>query len=156
MERMVEQAKEHEEACSERAGKYSAWLTQLTPANWVLVLGASLLSLAAGGSIFANENIFSYEVAGVMALVSAGLTLVHSTLNCDAHQSECRKAKRTYKGLAWDYGQLQWINDEEEYRSRLQCLNEAFDRISRETEAEPWDLRPRWLRRGTAKTLEEQ
>ena len=156
MERQVEQAREYEEECNRRADAYSAWLTKLTPANWVLVLGATLLSMAAGRSIFANENIFSYEVAGILAFISAGLTLVHSTFNCDAHQAECRKAKRTYKSLAWEYKNLKWADDEEACRTRLQSLNEALGRTIRDTEAEPWNLRLKWPGRDSATTLKDR
>ncbi len=137
MKELIEQAKENELDCKSLAKAYSIWLKKLTPANWLLVLGAALLSLVAGASLLVNQGVLTKEAAGVLALISAAFTIIHTKLNCDHHQAECKKLKGSYKGLALEYKNLKSISDLEEYRKKLQSLNDKRALIEENADAEP-------------------
>ena len=137
MNELIGQAKENELDCTIQAEAYSIWLKKLTPANWLLVVGAALLSLIAGASLLVNQDLLPKEVAGALALISAAFTIIHTKLNCDQHQAECKKLKGSYKGLALQYKNLKSVSDPEEYRKKLQSLNEKRALILENADAEP-------------------
>ena len=49
---------------------YSATLSALAPANFVLVVGAALLALIAGAAILVDNGFLSKSQTGVLALIS--------------------------------------------------------------------------------------
>jgi hypothetical protein len=81
-------AKEKSTECKVQSCAYSITLSSLVPANFVLVVGAALLSLVAGASILTKNELISELQAGIMALVSGGFTIIHSKLGCDQYQAE--------------------------------------------------------------------
>ena len=49
----------------------------------------------------------------------------------------CKKLKGSYKGLALQYKNLESISDPEEYRKKLQSLNDKRALIEENADAEP-------------------
>lgn len=92
--------------CKLQARALDIWLSALKPANLLLVVGAGLLSLFAGASILTESKIITAQTAGLMALASAALTLIHNLLQCDPHQAECRRLRAAYEGLWTKYDSL--------------------------------------------------
>jgi hypothetical protein len=123
--------------CEIDAKAYSIWLSQLVPANLVLVVGASLLSLVAGASLLVDQGIISKKAAGILALVSSGFTIIHNKLNCDQHQAECRRLQSLYQGLSEDYGNLVTEAKVEEFRSKLQVLDTERTQVVKGARATP-------------------
>jgi len=103
---------------------YSKTVAWLIPANFILVVGAALLSLVAGATILIENNWLTKIQSGVLALVSGALTIIHSKLGCEQYQAECRKLSAFHRGIAADYGNLQIADDVEELKNRLVALNE--------------------------------
>ena len=85
---------------------YAKTLAWLIPANFILVVGAALLSLVAGATILTENKWLTKDVSGLLALVSGALTIVHSKLGCEQYQGECRKLSAFHRGMAADYGNL--------------------------------------------------
>lgn len=123
--------------CEIDAKAYTIWLSQLAPANIVLVVGAALLSLIAGASLLVEQGIISKKSAGVLALVSSGFTIIHNKLNCDQHQAECRRLKSLYQGLSEDYANLAMEAEPEELRAKLQALNAERTQVIKGAGASP-------------------
>src|SRR5215510_5875019 len=59
---------------------YSSTLSALVPANFLLVVGAALLSLVAGATILIENDLLTKIQSGVLALVSGAFTIIHSKL----------------------------------------------------------------------------
>ena len=137
MDDLIVQAKKNEIRCNILAVAYSIWLRKLMRWNWVLVLGAALLSLIAGFSLFFDEGILPKKSAGFMIFISAAFTVIHTKLDCYQHQAECKKLRGSYNGLTSRYKDLESISDPEEYRKELQRLNEARALIEDNTSAQP-------------------
>jgi hypothetical protein len=125
--------------CKISAQAYHKTLTALKPANFVLVVGAALLSLAAGASILTENHLITPFHAGIMALISGAFTIIHSKLGCDEYQGACRKLQSFYLGMAQDYANLQFISDLEEYRARFIALNDQISVKTKKTKALPYD-----------------
>jgi hypothetical protein len=123
--------------CAIEAKAFSTWLSALVPANIVLVVGAALLSLVAGASILVEQNIIEPTTAGVLAIVSAGFTIIHTKLNCDQHQAECRRLKSLYEGLSEDYANLEVISEFKDFESKLDALNTERSQIKKGAGASP-------------------
>jgi hypothetical protein len=117
---------------------YSRTLSLLGPANLVLVVGAALLSLVAGASILTDTGMLNRVQSGVMALVSAGFTVIHSKLGCEQYQAECRKLLSFHRGIAADYANLSLIDDPDDLRKRLNALNDQASAILKSTSALPF------------------
>jgi len=103
---------------------YSKTLARLIPANFVLVVGAALLALVAGGGFLIDNQILSPTTAGVLSLMSGALTIVHSKLGCESYQAECKKLASIHRGIAVDYGNTLIVEDLQELRKRLISLDE--------------------------------
>lgn len=134
---LVENATSNRELCELEATAYGLWLTQLVPANLILVVGAGLLSLAAGASVLVDQRIIGKTATGVMALVSAAFTLVHTRLGCDEHQAECKRLRSFYHGLAIDYANLETEFNPAEFKAKLDSLNHELSQIRKGTIAYP-------------------
>ena len=137
MEELKALARDKEKKSRVRGEAYSIWLSTLTPANFMLVIGGSLLSLVAGASLLLHQGILSKEVAGLMALVSSAFTLIHNKLNCDQHQAECRKLRGIFRGMAEEYENLQSETDVDILKSKLDALNDARAQVLKTAGAEP-------------------
>lgn len=118
---------------------YSATLSALVPANFILVVGAALLSLAAGATILIENNLLTKIQSGVLALVSGAFTIIHSKLGCEQYQSECKKLVSFYRGMAADYGNLEFVADAEEFRKRFFALNDQLSAAAKSASALPFD-----------------
>lgn len=116
---------------------YAKTLFALIPANFVLVVGAALLSLVAGATILVKGQILTELTSGVLALVSGAFTIIHSKLGCEQYQAECKKLVSFYRGIAEDYGNLQFTGDIEEFRKRFLALNEQRSAVTKSTSALP-------------------
>ena len=137
MENLKKLAKEKEVQCLIQARAYSLWLNNLKPANLILVVGGALLSLVAGASLLIEQGVLTKEFAGILALISAGFTIIHNKLNCDQHQAECKKLKNSYLGLSEEYANLQAEDDINELKARLNALNTERTLIIKQSDAEP-------------------
>lgn len=123
--------------CAIDAKAYSIWLSQLAPANIVLVVGGALLSLIAGASLLVEQGIISKQTAGVLTLVSSGFTIIHNKLHCDQHQAECRRLKSLYQGLSEDYSNLQIESDVKNLYSKLEALNKERAQVKKSAGVDP-------------------
>ena len=66
-----EAANSKRKECAILSHAYAATLAALAPANFILVVGAALLSLVAGATVLVEENgIMTHLQAGVLTLVS--------------------------------------------------------------------------------------
>jgi hypothetical protein len=117
---------------------YSSTLSALVPANFVLVVGAALLSLVAGATILKENNILTKVESGILALLSGALTIIHSKLGCEQYQSECKKFLSFYRGMAEDYANLQIIGDVDEFKKRLFALNDQVAAAVKSSSAAPF------------------
>lgn len=123
--------------CAIDAKAYSICLSQLAPANIVLVVGGALLSLIAGASLLVEQGLISKQTAGVLALVSSGFTIIHNKLNCAQYQAECRRLNSLYEGLSEDYSNLQIESDVEKLYSKLEALNKERAQVKKSAGASP-------------------
>jgi len=121
----------------EVAQRYNSSLTVLWPANFVLVVGAALLSLVAGATILIENNLLTKTQSGVLALISGALTIIHSRLGCEQYQAECKKLVSFHRGMAQDYENLGIVADEDEFRKRLTALNDQLSAMVKSTTASP-------------------
>jgi hypothetical protein len=118
---------------------YSTTLSTLTPVNFVLVVGAALLSLVAGATILIENNVLTKIQSGVLALMSGAFTIIHSKLGCEPYQAECKKLVSFYRGIAEDYANLVVVNDIDEFRKRLSALNDQLSAAIKNSSALPFD-----------------
>ena len=118
---------------------YSATVSALVPANFLLVVGAALLSLVAGATILIENNLLTKIQSGVLALVSGGFTIIHSKLGCEQYQAECKKLLNFYRGIAEDYGNLRFASDFEEFRNRFFALNDQLSAAAKNRSALPFN-----------------
>ena len=137
MQELREFAKKKSFECMVKSKAYKNWLKTLQPANLILVVGAALLSLIAGSSLLIEQKILDKHVAGIMALLSAGFTIVHNKFNCDQHQAECSKLKSQYEALALSYADLELIDQEDVFKLKISELNSEFSQIVKNSTAEP-------------------
>jgi hypothetical protein len=97
--------------CRIKRRSYEIWLAILDPINLLTVAAPAVLSVIAGSTILTEPVFLGPDrgrlIAGVCALASAVLTTIHKTLNCDAHQSECRRIMQAYSVLEASYERLQ-------------------------------------------------
>lgn len=122
-------AEEKRLECAIDAKAFSIWLKTLTPANVLFVIGAALLSLVAGTAMFVEYGFLTKQVAGIFAFISAAFTVVHSKLNCDQHQAECKRLKGLYQSLSEEYENLRIETDAEKFKSQLKKLNDQRAQI---------------------------
>ena len=126
------------EDCSTRRRAFQLWLRALVPLNVILVVLAGLLSLFAGAAVLTDLGVTSTQ-AGIMALTSAALTLIHTRLRCDPHQAECRRLVRQFDGLVARYEALQSETDETELQKRLTNLDTTRSALREGADAFPAD-----------------
>jgi hypothetical protein len=134
--------------CRITAQAYSATLSALAPANFVLVVGAALLSLVAGATILIENSLVTKIQSGVLALVSGALTIIHSKLACEQYQAECKKLLSFHRGIAEDYANLQFVTDTDEFQKRIFALNDQLSAAAKNTTAWPFDWATTKARKG--------
>lgn len=125
---------------------YSTTLTALAPANIILVVGAALLSLAAGASILIDSELITKTSSGLLAFASGALTIIHSKLGCEDYQAECKQLLSFHRGKAEDYGNLKFIEEADEFRRRFLALNDEVATTMKTSSALPFE----WATRGKA------
>ena len=118
---------------------YSKTLAWLMPANFLLVIGAALLSLVAGATILIETNLLSKISSGVLALVSSAFTIIHSKLGCEQYQAVCKKLRSFHRGMASDYSNLLSIDEVDEFKRRLTALNDQVSATMKSTTALPFE-----------------
>jgi len=118
---------------------YATTLSALTPLNFVLVIGAALLSLVAGASILTENKVLTNVQSGILALVSSALTIIHSKLGCEQYQAECRKLVSFHRGIAEDYENLRIVDDVDKLRDRLSALNDQLSAMIKSSASLPFD-----------------
>jgi len=118
---------------------YTKTLNWLMPANFVLVIGAALLSLVAGASILTRSKLLTEMAAGVLALVSSAFTIIHSKMGCEQYQAECKKLRSFHRGMAADLSNLLSIDDVHELRKKLSALNDQVSVTMKSTTAYPFE-----------------
>lgn len=123
--------------CDLNSRALGIWLSALKPANLLFVVGAGLLSLLAGASILIDSQIISKQTAGIMALISAALTLIHNLLGCDPHQAECRRLKSMFDGLRTEYRSLGITTGKAEMQKRITELDTELAGVLRGAAASP-------------------
>ena len=134
---LASNARSNRKECELEATAYSLWLAQLVPANLILVVGAGLLSLAAGTSLLVEQEIIDKTTSGIMALLSSAFTLIHTRLGCDEHQAECRKLQSFYRGLAIDYANLETEDNPADFKAKLDSLNHHQSQTKKGSSAQP-------------------
>jgi hypothetical protein len=108
-------AAERQAECGERAAFFDSQLRLFSKTNWITVLVPSLLGVVAGSALFAKpESILWLGLGttiwiGIGTLLAAILTAIHKGLDCDAHQTECRRLVQVYRGLEVRYRTLAQI-----------------------------------------------
>ena len=107
-------AAERQAECGERANFFDSQLRLFSYTNWITVLIPSLLGVLAGSGLFADSNLvfLRFETStwiGIGTLLAAILTAIHKALDCDAHQTECRRLVQVYSGLEVRYRTLAQI-----------------------------------------------
>jgi len=105
---------------------YVTTLSALTPANFLLVVGAALLSLVAGASLLTKNGVLSSETAGILALLSSAFTIIHTKIGCEQYQGQCEQLKSFHRGIAEEYADLRTVDDVDALRERLSALNEEL------------------------------
>lgn len=120
------------------ARAYETTLSWLTPANFVLVVGAAILSLVAGASILIEASFLTKIQSGILALVSGAFTIVHSKLGCEQYQSECKKLLSLHRGIAADYENLLSLDDVDDFKKRILALNDQISAVLKSTTALPF------------------
>jgi len=123
--------------CNVKSRAYTIWLSSLVPTNIILVIGGSLFSLISGSSLLIQQSIITPFGAGILALISSAFALTHTKLNCDQHQSECKRLRNIYRGLEEEYLNLKIIRNEDELRDRLNTINNEFIFVLKSSGAEP-------------------
>lgn len=118
---------------------YQKTLSWLTPANFLLVVGAAVLSLVAGASILIEASFITKVQSGILALISGAFTIIHSKLGCEQYQSECKKLMSFHRGLAADYDNLLSLDDSEDVKKRLIALNDQVSAVLKSTTALPFE-----------------
>lgn len=113
------------------------WLRALTPANFFLVGMAGLLSAIAGASILIELGPPFETMAGIFALISSALTVIHNRLRCDPHQAEIRRLKKGYYGLETDYGSLSIKDDAEVISAEIARLDSELGHLHKTTDEVP-------------------
>lgn len=117
---------------------YETTLRWLTPANFVLVVGAAILSLVAGASILIEASFITRIQSGILALISGALTIVHSKLGCEQYQSECKKLLSFHRGIASDYENLLSLDETDDLKKRILALNDQVSAVLKSTTALPF------------------
>jgi hypothetical protein len=131
------ETKHRESLVTSRA--YATTLSALTPVNFILVVGAALLSLVAGASILIENNLLTNVQSGILALVSSALTLIHSKLGCEQYQAECRKLVSFHQGIAEDYSNLRIVDDVDKFRDQLWALNNQLSAMIKSSPSLPFN-----------------
>jgi len=139
MEQLKEDATSRRSENLVLSAAYSRTVAWLVPANFVLVIGAALLSLVAGASILVKEKFLAEVQSGILALISAAFTIIHSKLGCEQYQAECKKLMSFHRGVATDYSNLLTIDDVDELRKRLMALNDQVSATIKSTTAVPFE-----------------
>lgn len=117
---------------------YQKTLSLLTPANFILVVGAAILSLVAGASILIEASFITKVQSGLLALISGAFTIIHSKLGCEQYQSECKKLLGFHRGIAADYENLLLLDDVGDFKKRIVALNDQNSAVLRSTTALPF------------------
>lgn len=132
--------------CHVEKSSYETWLGLLTPVRWVTIIGGIVLSAVAGGVVLLAEYWppgESWRVYGAgCAIVASVLTGIHTSLNCDAHQTECRRLIQLYSGLEGAYEAAPLVT-RDRLRMRFDELEAKFQEARSEATASP----PQWCRR---------
>lgn len=118
---------------------YQSTMSRLMPANFVLVVGAAILSLVAGATILVENSFLTPVQSGILALISGAFTIVHSKLGCEQYQAECKKLMSFHRGIAADYANLLTIDDVEEFKKRITALNDQVSSVLKSTTALPFE-----------------
>jgi hypothetical protein len=131
------ETKHRDNAVMSRA--YATTLSALTPINFILVVGAALLSLVAGASLLVKGGVLDPFQSGILALVSSALTIIHSKLGCEQYQAECRKLGSFHRGIAEDYANLRIVDDADKFRERFSALNDQLSAMTKSSTCLPFN-----------------
>ena len=121
------------------ARAYQMTLSWLMPANFVLVVGAAILSLVACATILIENSLLTNTQSGILALISGAFTIVHSKLGCEQYQAECKKLLSFHRGVAADYENLLTVTEVEELKKRVEALNSQVSATLKSTTALPFE-----------------
>ena len=119
------------------ARAYQGTLNLLMPANFVLVVGAALLSLVAGATILIETSFLNKVQSGILALVSGAFTIIHSKLRCEEYQAECKKLLAFHRGIAAEYENLLIVDDGDDLKKQIRALNDQVSTTLKATAAVP-------------------
>ncbi|MEH6471932.1 MAG: hypothetical protein V7752_11830 [Halopseudomonas sp.] len=133
-------AAQREAECAERAVFFDSRLRFFSKTNWITVLVPSLLGVVAGSALFAPS---SSVWMGVGVLLAALLAAVHKGLDCDAHQTECRRLVQAYRGLEVRYRTLHQI----ETATIVDQLLALDNTLAELRESQNATVDPQWLKR---------
>lgn len=141
-------AAERQSECGERATFFDSQLRFFSKTNWITVLVPSLLGVVAGSALFAksDSNWLGIETSiwiGIGTLLAAILTAIHKGLDCDAHQTECRRLVQVYRGLEVRYRTLAQI----ETPSIVDELLVLDSELGELRQSQMATINPQWLRK---------
>ena len=125
-----------ERDCEREEMAYRAWLRLLTPLRWTCVSGGVVFSTAAGVSVLWDGLPHGKVISAILAFSAAILTGLHTRLNCDAHQSECRRLIQAFKSLRDQYKDLGDLRPLEEAEQR-KALNKQRAKLKETATAIP-------------------
>ena len=151
MERLQQAAETKHQESVVMSRAYATTLFALTPLNFILVVGAALLSLVAGASLLIQNKVLTSEHAGLLALLSSAFTIVHTKLGCEHYQGECKRLEGFHRGLAARYASLRTdVDDVDAFRAGLSALNQKLADKIEDSPCFPFDWTVGW-RDGRAK-----
>ena len=103
-------------------------LTKFSILNWFTVLLPSILGVGAASIYFAGPE--HKEIIAIFTGLAALLSAIHKGLNCESHQSECRRLMSEYRALVVAYRSLGDI-EPEDYRVALLTLESKFAELAK-------------------------
>ena len=133
-------AAERTTECAERAAYFDKRLRFFSKTNWITVMVPSLLGVLAGSALYADSNL---KWIAIGTLFAALLTAVHKGLDCDAHQSECRRLVQAYRGLEVRYRTLAQI----ETSTLVDDLLVLDAELAELRQSQTATINPQWLKR---------
>lgn len=141
--------REYELTVEQRA--FEIWLGLLEPFGAFSKGCGIVLPLLAGFTLLSQPEFLGENwepISGCLSLLAAMLTGIHTGLECDDHQAECRRLIKMLRSLVEGY-QAAKATDKDELQARFDCLE-----IRLKGFRESSDIRPaRWCIQQAKKNL---
>lgn len=132
-------AAKRQKECNEKALYFESRLRFFSKTNWITVIVPSLLGVIAGSALFSTTN---SVWLGIGALIAALLTAIHKGLDCDSHQTECRRLVQAYRGLETRYRTISDIKSD----SACKQLVKLDEQLAELKESQLATTSPQWIK----------